>query len=290
MEPAQLIFEEWNSLSGQYTAEEADFMSQFLGGDGNTNFGMPSYLPSNVANANFMCLSKGSSISTDNSPNTHSTTTSSGTYSCDLATNIDSLIFCLGDAKQINYESIDHEGSGLELARPVLAAEMENTAKRYRSSIEVSKNMRNVKRCPNSASMSNNEESLMWHGSKNCFSQVDSSNASIELNRGTSPSLSPKQPKAPNLYKKSKATSGLATDAQSIYARRRRERINERLRILQTLVPNGTKVDISTMLEEAVQYVKFLQLQIKLLSSEDMWMYAPIAYNGINIGLDLSFN
>lgn len=46
---------------------------------------------------------------------------------------------------------------------------------------------------------------------------------------------------------------------------KRRERINERLRILQNLVPNGTKVDISTMLEEAVQYVKFLQLQIKVI-------------------------
>ena len=34
--------------------------------------------------------------------------------------------------------------------------------------------------------------------------------------------------------------------------------------MLQKLVPNGTKVDISTMLEEAVHYVKFLQLQIKV--------------------------
>ncbi|KAJ0763206.1 putative transcription factor bHLH family [Helianthus annuus] len=68
---------------------------------------------------------------------------------------------------------------------------------------------------------------------------------------------------------------------------KRRERINERLRILQNLVPNGTKVDISTMLEEAVEYVKFLQLQIKLLSSDDLWMYAPIAYNGLDLGLDV---
>ncbi|KAE8695852.1 hypothetical protein F3Y22_tig00110683pilonHSYRG00360 [Hibiscus syriacus] len=44
---------------------------------------------------------------------------------------------------------------------------------------------------------------------------------------------------------------------------KRRERINERLRILQNRVPYGTKVDIITMLEEAVHYVKFLQLQIK---------------------------
>ncbi|GJN32934.1 hypothetical protein PR202_gb21479 [Eleusine coracana subsp. coracana] len=80
-----------------------------------------------------------------------------------------------------------------------------------------------------------------------------------------------------------RASRGAATDPQSLYARKRRERINERLRILQNLVPNGTKVDISTMLEEAAHYVKFLQLQIKLLSSDDMWMYAPIAYNGIDI-------
>uniref|UniRef100_A0ACD5V2M8 Uncharacterized protein n=1 Tax=Avena sativa TaxID=4498 RepID=A0ACD5V2M8_AVESA len=85
-----------------------------------------------------------------------------------------------------------------------------------------------------------------------------------------------------------RASRGEATDPQSLYARKRRERINERLKTLQNLVPNGTKVDISTMLEEAVQYVKFMQLQIKLLSSDDMWMYAPLAYNGINVSsLDL---
>ncbi|KAJ7958247.1 putative Transcription factor [Quillaja saponaria] len=87
---------------------------------------------------------------------------------------------------------------------------------------------------------------------------------------------------------KPRASRGSATDPQSLYARKRRERINDRLRILQNLVPNGTKVDISTMLEEAVHYVKFLQLQIKLLSSDDMWMYAPIAYNGMDIGLNLN--
>ncbi|KAG9135315.1 hypothetical protein Leryth_015211 [Lithospermum erythrorhizon] len=84
---------------------------------------------------------------------------------------------------------------------------------------------------------------------------------------------------------KTRAARGNATDPQSLYARKRRERINERLRVLQNLVPNGTKVDISTMLEEAVQYVKFLQLQIQLLSSDDMWMFAPLAFNGIDVGV-----
>ncbi|KAF3333881.1 Helix-loop-helix DNA-binding domain containing protein [Carex littledalei] len=86
---------------------------------------------------------------------------------------------------------------------------------------------------------------------------------------------------------KTRAGRGSATDPQSLYARKRRERINEKLRILQNLVPNGTKVDMSTMLEDAVQYVNFLQLQIKMLSSDEHWMYSPIAYNGMNIGLDL---
>ncbi|XP_059635456.1 transcription factor RSL2-like [Cornus florida] len=119
--------------------------------------------------------------------------------------------------------------------------------------------------------------------SSTCYSSEDDSNASQELNGEAT--LDSKGSAALNKNGKTKASRGSATDPQSLYARKRRERINERLRILQNLVPNGTKVDISTMLEEAVQYVKFLQLQIKLLSSDDMWMYAPIAYNGMDIGL-----
>ncbi|CAA2990817.1 transcription factor bHLH85-like [Olea europaea subsp. europaea] len=106
----------------------------------------------------------------------------------------------------------------------------------------------------------------------------DDCNGSQELNKGENSDSRKSNGKA-------RASRGSATDPQSLYARKRRERINERLKILQNLVPNGTKVDISTMLEEAVHYVKFLQLQIKLLSSDDMWMYAPIAYNGQDIGL-----
>ncbi|CAL9242250.1 unnamed protein product [Arabidopsis halleri] len=88
-----------------------------------------------------------------------------------------------------------------------------------------------------------------------------------------------------SLKRKGKSNKGIASDPQSLYARKRRERINDRLKTLQSLVPNGTKVDISTMLEDAVHYVKFLQLQIKLLSSDDLWMYAPLAHNGLNMGL-----
>ncbi|KAL6216683.1 hypothetical protein ACLB2K_009903 [Fragaria x ananassa] len=122
--------------------------------------------------------------------------------------------------------------------------------------------------------------------SSSSYNSSEDDNASQETN-GAGEVSDPKSSSALNLNGKTRANRGSATDPQSLYARKRRERINERLRVLQNLVPNGTKVDISTMLEEAVHYVKFLQLQIKLLSSDDMWMYAPIAYNGMDIGLDL---
>ncbi|CAL4884961.1 unnamed protein product [Urochloa decumbens] len=74
--------------------------------------------------------------------------------------------------------------------------------------------------------------------------------------------------------KTSKAKSPPAVptkDPQSLAAKNRRERISERLRTLQELVPNGTKVDMVTMLEKAISYVKFLQLQVKVLATDEFW-------------------
>ncbi|GLT71474.1 hypothetical protein SLA2020_434890 [Shorea laevis] len=161
----------------------------------------------------------------------------------------------------------------------------ENTKKKPRVSRNVQKSKKNVMSKKKNQKLSQEEESNInaradGQSSSGCSSD---DNASLETNGGE-PSES-KDSAALNLSGKTRASRGSATDPQSLYARKRRERINERLRTLQGLVPNGTKVDISTMLEEAVQYVKFLQLQIKLLSSDDMWMYAPIAYNGMDIGL-----
>ncbi|GJM87127.1 hypothetical protein PR202_ga03051 [Eleusine coracana subsp. coracana] len=46
----------------------------------------------------------------------------------------------------------------------------------------------------------------------------------------------------------------------------RRERIAERMKALQELVPNANKTDKASMLDEIIDYVKFLQLQVKVLS------------------------
>ncbi|XP_051146661.1 transcription factor bHLH84 [Andrographis paniculata] len=155
--------------------------------------------------------------------------------------------------------------------------------KRYRVPGEVERNERNLKvekrrKVDHDTTKDNiNGGDEKQRLSSSCFSE-DHSNASREKKGGMIGNC------GANSSGKTRTSRGSATDPQSLYARKRRERINERLRVLQNLVPNGTKVDISTMLEEAVQYVKFLQLQIKMLSSDELWMYAPIAYNGMDIG------
>ncbi|RLN35780.1 bHLH transcription factor [Panicum miliaceum] len=60
-----------------------------------------------------------------------------------------------------------------------------------------------------------------------------------------------------------RARRGQATDPHSIAERLRRERIAERMRALQELVPNANKTDKASMLDEIIDYVKFLQLQVK---------------------------
>ncbi|KAG4995278.1 hypothetical protein JHK82_032008 [Glycine max] len=71
--------------------------------------------------------------------------------------------------------------------------------------------------------------------------------------------------------KTTKHNSSPSKDPQSVAAKNRRERISERLKILQELVPNGSKVDLVTMLEKAISYVKFLQLQVKVLATDEFW-------------------
>nr|GMD63792.1 transcription factor bHLH81-like [Ipomoea batatas]GMD70772.1 transcription factor bHLH81-like [Ipomoea batatas] len=64
-----------------------------------------------------------------------------------------------------------------------------------------------------------------------------------------------------------RAKRGCATHPRSIAERVRRTRISDRIRKLQELVPNMDKqTNTADMLEEAVEYVKFLQKQIQELT------------------------
>ncbi|XVF73990.1 hypothetical protein PTKIN_Ptkin13bG0026000 [Pterospermum kingtungense] len=64
-----------------------------------------------------------------------------------------------------------------------------------------------------------------------------------------------------------RAKRGFATHPRSIAERVRRTRISDRIRKLQELVPNMDKqTNTADMLEEAVEYVKYLQRQIQELT------------------------
>ncbi|KAF5733419.1 transcription factor PIF3-like [Tripterygium wilfordii] len=60
--------------------------------------------------------------------------------------------------------------------------------------------------------------------------------------------------------------------------RRRREKINEKMRVLQDLLPNCNKVDKASMLEEAIEYLKTLQFQLQTMSMG--WLLPSMMFMG----------
>ncbi|CAA2985966.1 transcription factor PIF4 isoform X2 [Olea europaea subsp. europaea] len=54
-----------------------------------------------------------------------------------------------------------------------------------------------------------------------------------------------------------------ASKVHNLSERRRRDRINQKMRALQELIPHSNKSDKASMLDEAIEYIKSLQLQVQ---------------------------
>ncbi|ANM69502.1 Myc-type basic helix-loop-helix (bHLH) domain [Arabidopsis suecica] len=83
----------------------------------------------------------------------------------------------------------------------------------------------------------------------------------------------------PTDYIHVRARRGQATDSHSLAERVRREKISERMRTLQNLVPGCDKVTgKALMLDEIINYVQTLQTQVEFLSMK-LTSISPVVYD-----------
>ncbi|XP_020397293.1 transcription factor PHYTOCHROME INTERACTING FACTOR-LIKE 13 [Zea mays] len=75
-----------------------------------------------------------------------------------------------------------------------------------------------------------------------------------------------------------------AAEVHNLSERRRRDRIKEKMRALQELIPHCNKVDKASILDETIDYLKSLQMQFQI-----MWMTSinmrSFSYNNIKLGI-----
>lgn len=71
-----------------------------------------------------------------------------------------------------------------------------------------------------------------------------------------------------------------AAEVHNLSEKRRRSRINEKMKALQNLIPNSNKTDKASMLDEAIEYLKQLQLQVQMLSMRNGLSLHPMCLPG----------
>ncbi|KAL0418585.1 UNVERIFIED_CONTAM: Transcription factor PIF1, partial [Sesamum radiatum] len=92
-----------------------------------------------------------------------------------------------------------------------------------------------------------------------------------------------------------------AAEVHNLSERRRRDRINEKMKALQELIPRCNKSDKASMLDEAIEYLKSLQLQVQMMSMgcgmmpmmyPGMQQYMPAMGigMGMGMGMDMGMN
>ncbi|KAL0017420.1 hypothetical protein SO802_004489 [Lithocarpus litseifolius] len=72
-----------------------------------------------------------------------------------------------------------------------------------------------------------------------------------------------------------------AAEVHNLSEKRRRSRINEKMKALQNLIPNSNKTDKASMLDEAIEYLKQLQLQVQMLSMRNGLSLHPMGLPGV---------
>ncbi|TXG59413.1 hypothetical protein EZV62_013986 [Acer yangbiense] len=85
-----------------------------------------------------------------------------------------------------------------------------------------------------------------------------------ESEEGTEAQVDEGPTKAANRTKRSRAA-----EVHNLSEKRRRSRINEKMKALQNLIPNSNKTDKASMLDEAIEYLKQLQLQVQMLTMKN---------------------
>ncbi|XP_073003483.1 transcription factor PHYTOCHROME INTERACTING FACTOR-LIKE 13-like [Typha latifolia] len=71
---------------------------------------------------------------------------------------------------------------------------------------------------------------------------------------------------------RSKSSRTRTSEVHNLSERRRRDRINEKMKALKELIPHCNKSDKASMLDDAIEYLKSLQLQLQL-----MWTATGVA-------------
>lgn len=84
------------------------------------------------------------------------------------------------------------------------------------------------------------------------------------------------QENCPSITRTVSAKRTRAAEIHNQSERRRRNKINEKMRALQELIPNANKTDKASMLDEAIEYVKMLQAQLQLMSVKTGMVIPPI--------------
>ncbi|CAI9117484.1 OLC1v1018884C4 [Oldenlandia corymbosa var. corymbosa] len=129
-----------------------------------------------------------------------------------------------------------------------------NSAK-VASATAVNNNESNPKRSKSSEENGNEKDTTKSKAEK------DESDGNEKQNKENS------KPEPPKDYIHVRARRGQATDAHSLAERVRREKISERMKLLQDLVPGCNKVTgKAVMLDEIINYVQSLQRQVEFLS------------------------